>query len=567
MRRIGAKRCHNIFRSRAHRFGVALIAVVAMVFIAGCTSTNSDYKELLRAESLVHSEPEEALEIVESISPDSFTSRSKYAHYALVYSEVCYYAGVRIESDTLTRAAMDYFSRHGDKNNRARAYFYHGQANYNMEQFTEAMWAFMEAEEVLEDIDNPYLEGLVHRAKGDIYGMGCLYRNGYDSYAASKECFQRAEATTDVAYADYDLGRLAMAKRNFEASEVSLTRAYDYALEHNDKGFLSLVIYHLGELYVQQGEYEKCAEALSLYEKSECDIYDPSHYYSLMAVIEATRGNIEAAHDNLSLAEGSEPRNEHLISYAQYSVHRIIGENDEALKWLEVTTQRQDKTILQVLEQPVLNYQIGELQSTIESKEQKERLRLLLNIFIYVSILLLILVMTIHTINRIKAKNRAIQHYMDSLHELQLTRGKGSEQLSEAVSQLYKDRLNDLNDLCETYYDHSDTSRHAAKVFEQVRRTIESIKSDEGRLNELESLVNKCRDNMMQKLREQCPKLNERELRVALYSYAGFSSRAICIFIESNPTALSKVKYRIKTKIKESGAPDAEILITAITDI
>ena len=156
---------------------------------------------------------------------------------------------------------------------------------------------------------------------------------------------------------------------------------------------------------------------------------------------------------------------------------------------------------------------------------------------------------------------------MDSLHELQLTSGRGSEHLSEAVAQLYKDRLNDLNNLCDTYYDHSDTSRHTTKVFEQVRRTIESIKSDESRLEELENLVNKCRNNMMSRLREQCPKLNDKELRVALYSYAGFSARAICVFVESNPTALSKVKYRIKTKIKESGAADADILIAAINDL
>jgi hypothetical protein len=103
-------------------------------------------------------------------------------------------------------------------------------------------------------------------------------------------------------------------------------------------------------------------------------------------------------------------------------------------------------------------------------------------------------------------------------------------------------------------------------VFERVRETIESIKSDEARLEELEALVNNCRGNIMTKVRQQCPKLNSKELRVVLYSYAGFSSRAICIFMESNPVALSKVKYRIKTKIKESGAEDAELLISAIAD-
>ena len=138
------------------------------------------------------------------------------------------------------------------------------------------------------------------------------------------------------------------------------------------------------------------------------------------------------------------------------------------------------------------------------------------------------------------------------------------EPLVNAIDRLYNDRLSDVNQLCEIYYEHSDTPRQAGKVFEEVHNIIESIKSDEARLRELEELVDKCRNGLMSKLREGCNKLNEREIKVALYSYAGFSSRAICIFVDSNPVALSKMKYRIKTKIKESNCEDAETLISAL---
>lgn len=547
--------------------GTMVVLSLAVVLAVGCSLSSSTKQEIRRAESLAQSSPEQAISILQNIPAKSLNNRARTAEYALAYCEALYYGRQRIESDSLTLAAVEYFQNHGSAEQSARAYYYHGQAKYNMMELTDAMLAFMEAEDALEGVDNPYLLGLVHRAKGDIYGAGCLYRNSYDAYAASKECFERAGYADDMVYADYDLGRLAMAMRDFSTAESLLMRVYDYARENDDKEFLSLIIYHLSELHVQQAKYKECAEVLTWYEACDCEIYDPSHYYSMMAIIWATNNDMVRALENVALAEQSEPRNEHLICYAHYCVNRMMGNDREALKWLEEATQRQDSTILQVLEQPVLNYQIGQLQSSLESHEQKERLSLLLNTFIYVSILLFILVLVTYLTNRIKAKNRDIQYYMDSLHELQLTSGRGSEHLSEAVAQLYKDRLNDLNNLCDTYYDHSDTSRHTTKVFEQVRRTIESIKSDESRLEELENLVNKCRNNMMSRLREQCPKLNDKELRVALYSYAGFSARAICVFVESNPTALSKVKYRIKTKIKESGAADADILIAAINDL
>jgi DNA-binding ferritin-like protein (Dps family) len=107
-----------------------------------------------------------------------------------------------------------------------------------------------------------------------------------------------------------------------------------------------------------------------------------------------------------------------------------------------------------------------------------------------------------------KKMHREAQQYIDTINELQLIRNntKELEPLTTAIDHLYNDRLRDINQLCETYYEHSDTSRHATKVFEEVRETIESIKSDEARIEELEDLVNNCRGNIMRKLREQCPK-------------------------------------------------------------
>lgn len=543
-----------------------LVLLSALIVAVGCQSNRDALNDIDVAERLAQDNPDEAMTILQSIDADKLRRTRDKARYALVHSEICYHSENYIATDSLARFAANYYTMRGSGVDAARASFYYGHACMHGGQTANAMLAFMDAAKRLANGSDYYLEGLVHQAMGDIYGGDCLYRNGYESYVRSKFCFERAQRADNVAYANFDLGRMALAMRDYEAAESSLLLARDYAMEINDCDFLPLVIYYLGELYVQLAEYEKCAEALSLYEQSGCNIYDESHYYSLMAVVEATRGNISKAKEYIASAEGTSQPNENLISYANYCVSRIAGDKESALHWLEHTTQRQDSTILMTLEQPVLNYQIKMLQDALESKEREAELRRQRNTAIYIAILFVIIVMTGFVINRIHNKNRDIQHYMETIHELQLTRSHSSERLSSAVSVLYHDRLNDLNRLCETYYDHSDTSRHAAKVFEQVRQTIEAIKSDKQRLEELESVVNNYRNNLMSKLREQCPKLNERELRVALYSYAGFSSRAICIFVESNPIALSKVKYRIKTKIKESGAENADELIAAIID-
>ena len=44
----------------------------------------------------------------------------------------------------------------------------------------------------------------------------------------------------------------------------------------------------------------------------------------------------------------------------------------------------------------------------------------------------------------------------------------------------------------------------------------------------------------MSKLRAELPNLSEHDYRLALYSFAGFSNRAIALFIDSDPVSVSK---------------------------
>jgi hypothetical protein len=70
----------------------------------------------------------------------------------------------------------------------------------------------------------------------------------------------------------------------------------------------------------------------------------------------------------------------------------------------------------------------------------------------------------------------------------------------------------------------------------------------------------------MMRTRRLLPKLSERDYRVALYSFAGFSNRAIAIFIDSDPTSVSKIKYNIKYKVKGIESEDAEKVMAALSD-
>ncbi|MBO5017799.1 MAG: tetratricopeptide repeat protein [Alistipes sp.] len=536
------------------------------MLIVSCHRSENEMPAVERAEIIVEQDPEEALEIMRSVDRNAITKREDLAHYALVYSEACYYNRILVSSDSLTHIAVDYYKNSSDHEHRARSYFQHSLVLQLNNRMPEAMIALMESLSSLESYDNLHLKGVVHRTMGDIYRARYCYTNSLDAYNDAYLCFTQLELPYHCYYTKYNMGQVELRMHNYDEAEALFIEARDYAIETEDYDFLCAVLHELCEIYLQKSDYAMCRATVDMFEKYDCVLWFVSRYYAVKAIVTSEEGNNQEALRLVAMAESVDSRDEAIIEEAKYHIYNNMGDMATANEWLQRINNRLEAMILEAADQPVLNNQIDLLQNTLEHEENELRASRQRNIAIYVSIAILISLLLGFLRGLVVKKNRDIQRYIETIHDLQLTPHRSSDSLSEAVDKLYNDRLNDLNHLCETYYEHSDTSRHATKVFEQVRQTIEAIKGDEARITELESLVNNCKGNLMTKLREQCPKLNIKEQRVVLYSYAGFSSRAICVFMETNPVALSKMKYRIKLKIKECNAPDADLLISSIGD-
>ena len=555
----------NIVRRNRHIL-LCMFAVMSLSFVIGCTTNADVMDDVERAESMLIDNPTEALSIMQNIDNSKVKTKSDNAYYSLVYSEACYYNRMLVNSDSLTRISVDYYDNRDNHDLRARAFFQHAQVLQLNDSLPEAMIALMESLKSLEKHENLRLRGVVNRTMGDIYRARYCYPNSIVAYSNAYQCFKQLDLPYHCYYTRYNMGQASAKMHSYVQAEQLFIEARDYAIENNNMDFLCAVLHELCDIYLNQYDYEKCGEVVELFEEYDCVLWFTSRYYAVCAIVSSEQGDQERAFALVKEAENQQYRDEAIIEEAYYHIHRNSGDIDKALYWLSRINSRLENSLVSASDQPVLNYQINLLQTSLEQEEQRMKLSRQRNIAIYLAIAILITLVIGFVRGYATKTKRDIQQYIATIHELQLTTHASSDKLSAAVDKLYNDRLTDLNRLCETYYEHSDTSRHATKVFEEVRQTIESIKGDDTRIEELERLVNSCRGNIMQKLREQCPRLNSKEQRVVLYSYAGFSSRAICIFMETNPVALSKMKYRIKLKIKECEAKDAEILISSLGD-
>lgn len=541
-----------------------LLATVAFI-VAGC-STSADIRQRIdQAEAIVESNPEEALAIMESIAWRDVRGERDKARYALVYSEANYYNRIIIESDTLTKPMMEYyrFSDHHDE--RARAMYQHALVMQAMGKMPEAMLALLEAEESFAKYDNKRLQGLIHRTRGDLYGEGCLYRNAYDEYALAADSFAEAELSEHHIYARMEMGTTEMLMRHYEEAIALYEEVVEYAVASDNRYLLCEALMGLAEVYSQQDDYAKCAETLDKIDEHNTLLFDFCHYYCLRATCDAARGDKPSSERNIVKATEAEDYDEDMVNYTLYVVHRTLGDTATALMWHEHNKNEQDALILEVLEQPVLNVEVESLQKSLTSEKRERALIRQRNTLIYIGIAIVLIALTLYIRYRMRKKNNDIAQYIATIEELQLANRNLPEEMTASVSALYLDRFSELNHLCDIYYDHSGSSRQKNLVFDKLNETIDAIKSDHKRLKELEVAVNRYRDNVMEQLRE-VPRLTERDLRIALYTFAGFSNRAISIFLDSDPVSISRYRYNLKQKIKNSGAEHSEQLLNALSD-
>ncbi len=556
----------RMVNSKIWRLTTAIILVVLSFVSVGCLSSQQAEEMLAEVEACVQDEPERALELLRSVDRGALRGDYRRAHYALVASEVYYYNYIDSDCDTLTGDMAAYYLESEHNEERARALYQHALVLSNAGRNAEAIMMLNEAQ--LSDLAprNMRLEALLHRLKGDIYGYGCLFSNALSEYLLARESFAKAELGYHAASTDYDIGTTYMLMRSYSEAERWLVASLDYCLESGNRDFASMVLRELLTLAVYADKFDSGEVWLSYFERYNIPIIDRVHYYATRAIMSAYRGRHAEAGELVAQAVelGGEDNNN--VEYAHYLLARYRGDMQTALYWQERGKRRQDALVLESLEQPILNVEIDLLHNTLEAERKARSFMKQRNTIIWVSVLLLLLVAIAYIRARIRQKNEDIAQYIATIRELQLADRSVPEQMTSSVNTLYRDRFSELNHLCDIYYDHDGTSRQKNLVFDRLKETIEEIKHDGRRLHQLEEAVNLYRNNIYARMREQVPKLNDRDLRVALYVLAGFSNRAIAIFVDSDPSSVSKMRYNIKQKVKVANAADSEEFFAALSE-
>lgn len=544
-----------------------LLSLLLIIILEGCSVDSKTHKLIRHAEEIAMELPDSALRVVQSIDPESVRGKHDRAHYQLVVAEVHYYNRLAVDRDIIAQPLFDYYIESDNHAERARALYQHAIVMQAEGENARAMYSLLEAEKSLEHHDNPCLSGLVHRTKGEIYGNECLHKNALEEYQKSKEYFDKAELSFHSAYALYNIATTYSKLRDYDNAIKYLLKSEE---QFSENGF-NLCKYdtqiELCYNYLQIDDFNSCANVFARIDKSSNIGYSYCDYYCIYAIISAHSGNFVDAKTYISKAKTEQIINPMQLAYSEYKIMKICGDDSDALTMYREMIAEQDKFVFNAINNSLLQSQVDLLSGQVASaKEIQQKTRLINYLFAIISAGI-VLLFIYYIRNRQRKHQAEIKRYIDIIADMELMRKDNStnNMLNATIDRLYRSSLDEINELCEIYYEQSDSSRLASKIFAQVESNIERLKSDRKRIEELESAVNISHNDIMAKLREQCPGLTEREMRIALYSYAGFSNRAISLLVGANAETLPKIKYSIREHIKSANAIDCDMLIAPLS--
>ena len=543
-----------------------LVAMVACMFVAvGCATDKRSAELIAYAEEIAMELPDSALRVVQSIDPESVRGRHDRAHYKLVVAEAHYYNRLAVDRDTIAQPLFDYYIGSDNHAERARALYQHALVMQAEGENARAMFSLMEAEKSLEHLDNPRLSGLVHRTKGHIYGAECLHKNALEEYQKSKEHFDKAELSFHSAYALYNIATAYSDLRDYDNAIKYLLKSEEQFSENGYGLYQFETQIELCYNYLQIDDFNSCANVFARIDKSAKIGYSYCDYYCIYAILSAHSGNFDDAKTYISKAKTEQIINPMQLAYSEYKIMKICGNDSDALTMYREMIAEQDKFVFNAINNSLLQSQVDLLSGQVASAKEIQQKTRLINYLLTILSVGIVLIFIYYIRNRQRKHQAEIEQYISTIKELQMTTKDLPSQMNDSIDKLFKSRFKELNDLYDIYYDSAGSTRQMKIVFEQINNTINSIKCDKKRLAELEKIVNEYRGNMMSKLLDLCPNLSERQQKIVLFSYAGFSLRAIALFMDSNPTQISKDKYKIKGIIKSCGdTKDSELFINSL---
>ncbi len=533
--------------------------------LSSCVNSHSHNSSLVRVDSLLCTNPKEALKLLKRINPSILSSKEERAYYGLLLVQATDKAELTIlPCDSLVDVALDYYTKGSDK---AKALFYKGRILIEMGHEKEALKCYYSALPELKDSRTDIrIKGMIYEDLGKLDMDHSLYKNALEKINNSFTSYSLINDNVAMINAL----RLEGMVYKFQKKDKRVYEVLNWALKIGLCTKDSLVI---SGVYQSLSLADESDSAL-FYARKALDYFPtnrktPSIYYRSIGGLLLDRGKKDSAnyYFNKSL-DGS--INDQALAHGYLSdLEKANGNYKEAFQHLEKYTNVVDS--LYMADKSFKIEQLGyKYEAEARVAKHKAKMQQANTLIITVSIILiLILILTLQNVNRHKKiaklifKQRAkemehemavLQNRIDETKEL-IARLKQEKQISDAELSLKEQEIKDLffqkAALRNTIFFQSPIYKKIEKLSAQVPEQKKDIKVlTLTEQDVLKKLVFEIYSEYIDCLHTQYPKMTEDDILFSCLETAGLNTFTIALcFGNSNKQIVNQRRYRLKSRM------------------
>ena len=441
--------------------------------------------------------------------------------------------------------------------------------NYDNGKFAQSVMCSLEAEEIAVKNEDYYCLGQLYHNLKNIYGKTYNVEEELKYAKLSYSNFLKTDSTKWINISYMDLGSSYINVGEYDKGLVILRNALSKSQEQCDTICYPVALRLYAEALAVAGYYlESKKHILLLVENDNADCLKSRNYKDLALAYEAIN-ELDSANYYLEIAAiKAEKENDVLLLHRiNYEKAKIFENEKQVIASLENMMFSQDSMLRKSMNYGLLSarelYAKERIKLTKIKAEQDKAF--------YFWIIILILICTasviVYGVLRYKADIRhkdeelaLVKEYVKESNILLDSNNTDLSRMNLLIKKMFGQRFKMINDLCDTYFECQNSQREKNAIYKEAISIISAFEEEET-LIELESIINECNDNVMVRIREQIPELTEKDIKLLLYIYSGFSSRAVCLFTKDKIENYYNRKSRLKTKMKRSEAKDISLFM------
>lgn len=570
--------------------------IIILVAFAACT-VDSRHRQLAMADAVMESAPDSAMTILADVDTAAL-SQSDYAYYCLLYTQGQIKTWTVLQSDSLFHVAYDAFRDHSDSDLRRRAYFYNAQIEFNRGDLQPAMRDVLTAYEIAKAEHNDYWLAKSAEMIGDIFTRTYNYPQSEKYRLEAVRYYKSAGRENSHRYALCDLA-LNYHNQNMYDKGGALLDSLRTVLEDSTPIDTALLAYlydvDVPFLY-REGRYNEIRQAYDLYLNEFYGDVDGSYNNIYLSNIEGETGDIEQASQRMALAFklAKDEQESGAAFYGYYCQAKSCEDYKLATSLCDTLLWFQSRIIERIADESVTVVQrdFYNQKAQIEKKKSKFYFLLVLVSMVIVTIIVIMAVVIYRL--KLRSKNEEIANqvsafmdFKDSLDMIKSENLRLNEELSNSsntlsalqqqladkykdenkytlmVEQLFKDKWNTFNNLCNDYFEFLESDKNPNRIIKDIENELKEIRNPKN-LFEIEKSVDEYLGGVMTLLRMEVPTLKEDDVVFLSLVFAGFSVRAVCLIIGIKYKNFYLRKSRLVKKISDSGAPHLDFFLNKL---